>query len=395
MSNLVKAGDGSVVLRRGRRVRRRQSHDHKRQGSILIMALFIIVVCLAAAAFAIDVAYMQLVQTQLRSATDAASRAGAQALAQGMTLDDARKQAKKIASKNTVAGEDFRLYDADVVFGTATANPADRDGRFTFTPGTTAVNAVRVLGRRTADSKAGAVPLFFGSRLFGTGPFEPVKSAVSMISDRDIVVVVDKTTSMRREDSGEMPEALIPIYGGDPTYDDDGDGRLRRGEALKIAANEFRLLLEELVGEEQVALVSYYKYGITEAPLNTDFTEYADKLYNMELQYGTNIGIGIDEGLAVLSDTTRGRRSATPVMIVMTDGQHNRERDPEDAARDAMEAMPRLTIHTITFSDDAEKDRMRRVAKIGKGNHVHADDVSDLVNEFTYLAMTAGVSFIE
>ena len=41
----------------------------------MFLALIMIVVCLAAAAFCIDVAYMQLVQTQLRTATDGLERA--------------------------------------------------------------------------------------------------------------------------------------------------------------------------------------------------------------------------------------------------------------------------------------------------------------------------------
>ncbi len=375
--------------------RRRHTGGRSRRGSILIMALFILVVCLAAAAFAIDVAYMQLVQTQLRSATDAATRAGAQALTQGKSLNEARDAAKSTARRNYVAGDKFILNDKDIVFGIAAENPENPGGRYLFTENPNVVNAVQVRGERTAASESGAVPLFFGSRLFGTGPFEPIKSAVAMIADRDIVVVVDRTTSMRTEDGGRMPSSLQSAYGTDPTYDDDGDGKMRRIEALKVAVNEFRLLVDRLPGAEQLALVSYSKTGETESPLSRDFTEFAQKIYEMPLKYGTNIGAGIDAGMVALQDPSRGRRSATPVMIVMTDGQHNRERDPEDAARDAMAAMPRLTIHTITFSDDAEKKRMQAVAAIGKGRHVHAADVSELVDKFSDLAVSAGVSFIE
>jgi len=378
-------------IRRGRLPRR----GRVRRGSILIMALFMIVICLAAAAFAIDVAYMQLVQTQLRSATDAATRAGAQALADGQPITQARKQAMETAKANIVAGQEFKLNDADIVFGTATTNPADPDGRMLFAPGTTNVNAVQVLGQRTAGSASGPVPLFFGSKLFGSGPFEPTKSAIAMIAERDIVVVVDRSSSMNSEDGGTMPTSLIPIYGGDPTYDEDLDGEMRRIEALKLAVNEFRLVVEGLPTTEQLGLVSYDASSGTECLLHTNYAVFASKIYQMTLGSGTNIGAGIDEGLAMLQDPSITRPSAVPVMIVMTDGHHNGSRHPEIAAQDAMSSLPRLTIHTVTFSAGANIPLMQSVATIGKGLHVHAADVSQLVATFETMARSAGVSFVQ
>jgi hypothetical protein len=82
-------------------------------------------------------------------------------------------------------------------------------------------------------------------------------------------------------------------------------------------------------------------------------------------------------------------------MIVMTDGHHNGSRDPEDAASDAMAALPRLTIHTVTFSNNADERRMQSVAEIGQGIHAHADDVSQLVDEFEQMARSAGAILIE
>jgi len=354
-----------------------------------------IVMCLAAAAFSIDVAYMQLVQTQLRSATDAAARAGAQALSEGKSIAQARKKAKDTAKENYVAGKKFELNDADIVFGTAVQNPADPDGRFLFTAGNTGVNSVQVSGQRTVGSASGPVTLFFGPRLFGTGPFEPVKSAIAMIADRDIVVVVDRSSSMNSEDGGKMSGSLLTTYGGDTTYDHDGDGKMRRIEALKAAVNEFRLVLEDLPGAEQVGLVAYDKTSRTDSVLNKDFTDFGNKIYQMSLGYGTNIGAGIDEAAAMLSNPSYARGGATPVIILMTDGHHNQSRDPEDAARDAMASLPRLTIHTISFSDGADVNRMKAVANIGKGIQVHAKDVSQLVSKFEEMAKSAGVSFAQ
>jgi len=372
-----------------------RSRRRRRRGSILIMALIMIVICLVAAAFSIDVAYMQLVQTQLRSATDAAARAGAQALTDGKSPNEARKQAQETAKENYVAGQAFKLDDADVVFGTATENPADPDGRYVFSPSSTNVNAVQVLGKRTVGSASGPVPLFFGPKLFGTGPFEPAKSAIAMIANRDIVVVVDRSSSMDAEDGGKMPDSLVPIYGGDGTYDHDGNGEMRRIEALKVAVNEFRLVLAGMPTTEQLALVSYDATSRAECELDKVHALFASKIYQMTLGSGTNIGAGIDEAVAMLLGASRTRAAAAPVIIVMTDGQHNGTRDPELAAEDAMLSLPRLTIHALTFSDAADIPRMQSVAQIGKGIHVHAKDVSQLVSKFEEMAAPAGVSFVQ
>ena len=65
----------------------------------ICLPLFII-----AAAFAVDVAYMQLARTELRTATDAAARAGAKTLSMSQNQTTARAAAVAAAAKNKVAG---------------------------------------------------------------------------------------------------------------------------------------------------------------------------------------------------------------------------------------------------------------------------------------------------
>lgn len=366
-----------------------------RRGSIVIVALLLIVVALGAAAMCIDVAYMQLVQTQLRSATDAATRAGAQGLAQGASLAEARQLAKDAALANQVAGSGLILDDSDIEFGIAAPDPSGPTGRFAFTSSTSTVNAIRIRGRRTAGSRSGPVPLFLGRSIFGSGPFEATKSAAAAVADRDIVVVVDRSSSMNGQDSGTLPAPLEAEYGNDPTYDHDGNGRLRRIEALKVSLGEFREVIDALPSSEQLGLVAYDRNSRTDADLSDEYTAFDSQIYSMDLGSGTNIGAGIDEALAMLQDTSLTRPTAVPVMIVLTDGRHNQSRDPEQAATDAMTALPRLTIHTVTFSDAADQARMQSVAAIGQGLHAHADDVSQLVDEFEQMARSAGAVLIE
>lgn len=366
-----------------------------RRGSIVILALLLIVVSLGAAAMCIDIAYMQMVQTQLRSATDAATRAGAQGLAQGASLAEARQMAKDAALANEVAGTSLILSNSDIVFGTAAPNAGDPTGRYIFTPSSSAVNSIRVQGRRTAGSPSGAVTLFLGQSVFGSGPFEASKSATAAVADRDIVVVVDRSGSMNGEDAGTLPPSLVTDYGSDPTYDANRNGRLRRIEALKVAVSEFRKVIDDLPSAEQLGLVSYHSDARTEANLSNNYSLFDSKIYNMDLGSRTNIGDGIDKSLAMLQNTSLTRPGAVPVIIVMTDGHHNGTRDPKTAATDAMAALPRLTIHTVTFSNAADQARMRDVAEIGQGIHAHASDVSQLIEKFEMMARSAGAILIE
>ncbi len=366
-----------------------------RRGSIVILALLLIVVSLGAAAMCIDVSYMQLVQTQLRSATDAATRAGAQGLAQGATVAEAKQMAKDAALANEVAGAGLILGDSDIVFGIAAPNAADPTGRFIFTPSASGVNAIRIQGRRTAGSASGAVPLFLGQSVFGSGPFEASKYATATVADRDIVVVVDRSGSMNGEDAGTLPASLAAEYGSDPTYDDNGNGVLRRIEALKVAVREFRKVIDDLPSAEQLGLVSYHTDARIETNLSHDYATFDSKIYNMDLGSRTNIGDGIDKASAMLQNTSLTRPGAVPVIIVMTDGHHNGSRDPKDAARDAMAVLPRLTIHSVTFSNGADKKRMQAVAEIGQGIHAHAADTSQLVDTFELMARSAGAILIE
>lgn len=369
---------------------RRRNH---RRGTVMFIALIMIVVSLAAAAFCIDVAYMQLVQTQLRTATDAATRAGALGLAQG-SVDDARQRAKDIALLNNVAGAPLVLDDSDIVFGTATQPPGDPAPPYTFTPSSSAINAVQVAGRKTTGSPSGDVTLFLGPKLWGSGPFQPTKGAAASIADRDIVLVLDRSGSMDTEDSGVLPGSLAGLYSGE-VFDHDGDGRLKRIEALKVAVGEFLGVLNELPSAEQVGMVSYATNSTPESDLDTSYSSFESSVHDLEASGWTNIGEGIDDAVEMLQNTSLARPTADPVIIVMTDGIHNQTRDPEDAARDAMAALSGLTIHTVTFSDGAEQWRMQSVANIGNGIHIHAQDVSQLVDTFEEMARTAGVILIQ
>ena len=114
----------------------------------------------------------------------------------------------------------------------------------------------------------------------------------------------------------------------------------------------------------------------------------------MRCDGNTNIADGIKKGTEILFGP--GHRSyATPILIVMTDGNHNQGSTPEAEATTAMNNHPELLIYTITFGTGAVQAPMITVANTGNGRHAHADNVSDLVTVFQDLATNAGVTVIE
>ncbi len=341
------------------------------------------------AAFAVDVAWMQLVRTELRTATDAASRAGAKTLSLQQNVPDARNAAKEAARRNTVAGRPLSLRNNQVEFGIG--RQSSETSRFNFTPGGTLLNAVRVNGNRTASSLDGPVDLFLG-RVLGVSTFEPTQVATATQLDRDICLVVDR--------SGSMMEKITGNGLAGKTCDPPHPTKSRWG-SLNIAVASFLLELEETPQEEQCALVSYSTAGrecnisFTTSDINADlaltYTKIRNemaKLSSKPVKGATSISAGIDNGVRVLTGS-RTRPYALKSMVVMTDGLHNSGREPILSAREA--AARNIVINTVTFSNDADIPRMRAVAAATGGQHFHAPDSAALEAIFREIASTLPV----
>lgn len=357
--------------------------------------LVLIAVCLPLliimAAFAIDVAYMQLVRTELRTSTDAAARAAAKELSLSQNVDTARARAKTTAKRNLVAGDPLLLADSDVVFGNGVQ--ANETSRFKFTPGGKKPNAVQVTGKRTKGSASGPVDLLFAGAL-GVKQFQPAETATSTQLDRDICIVVDRSGSMMWTLTGSaLPKGAPDCGPPDPT-------RSRWG-ALNTAVDGFLTELDKTAQDEHVGLASYsskttecgYKYN--QSDINSDLVSDYSKirkvmtdLSSKPVKGSTCISAGIDEGIKVLTGT-KTRPFAVKTMIVMTDGIHNLGKEPLLSAKDA--AKKDIVIHTITFSDDADIKRMQDVAAATGGRHYHAPTAADLTKIFKEIASTLPV----
>ncbi len=362
-----------------------------RQGAMLVMIALCLPLCLIMAAFAIDVAWMQLVRTELRTSTDAAARAGAKQLSLSQSIASARDTAKVTAAKNLVAGSPLLLADSDITFGNG--YQANEAARFKFTPGSAKPNAVQVVGRRNKGSLTGPVDLFF-SGVIGVRQFQPVETATSTQLDRDICLVVDRSGSMMWTLTGsQLPPGAPDCGPPDPT--------LSRWGALNSALGAFLDELDATPQDEHVALCSYssntkecgFTYHISDvnSDLVSDYSAIRSTMADLSsrpVKGSTSISAGIEAGLTVMTGP-KIRPFAVKTMIVMTDGIHNLGPEPIIPAKKA--AKLGIVIHTITFSSDADIARMEAVAAATGGQHFHAPTFEDLKKIFQQIASTLPV----
>ncbi len=90
---------------------------------LITVMMFVFIVT---AAITVDYAYMQLVRTELRAATDAAAKAGAEALSRTQDTCTAKDEAVRYAACNKVGGRALRLSADDIIVGRVKMNGAGK-----------------------------------------------------------------------------------------------------------------------------------------------------------------------------------------------------------------------------------------------------------------------------
>ena len=171
---------------------------------MLILILIMLVGFMVAVAFSVDIAFMQLTRTELRSATDAASKAAAVELSTTLDRGAAIRRGQEIAAANLVNGAPLLVDASEFTFGRSTELTS---GKFDFISGGSPSNSVQVDGRRVEGSLSGPVPLFFGG-MFGVNVFEPQTTATASYIERDIVLVVDRSGSMEGQKINDLVNAI-------------------------------------------------------------------------------------------------------------------------------------------------------------------------------------------
>ncbi len=315
---------------------------------------------LAAVAFSVDISLMHLTRTELRTATDAASKAAAIELSNSLDRNLAIARGQQIAALNTVHGDPLLLTPEDFRFG---RSDETKSGRFEFNLDSTPTNSVRVNGRRTFASASGPIPLFFGN-IFGVEFFEPVQNATATYIERDIVLVVDRSGSMRGQKFADLVSAI----------------------------DVFIETLDETSVDEHVGLASYSEFASEDVQLTEDLPRITSAMAGLPVGGFTSISRGMEAGKKIMKKS-RGADFVERTMIVMTDGRHNRGPEPRGIAQEL--ASEGVQLHTITFGADADQTRMSEIAQIGGGNHYHALTGAELREIYREIALTLSTIMTE
>jgi Ca-activated chloride channel family protein len=368
----------------------------RRRGAISILVCLLLVVFLASVVLSVDVAYMQLCRTRLRSATDAAARAAGEALSREQDLDASRQAAKDIAAANMVAGTPLLLDDDDIIFG---HSEQQNSGAWDFVAGAEPINAVRVNGRRTRTAPSGSINTLFG-RFFNVFDFQPTQLATVVRLDRDICLVVDRSSSMKLY----LTDTAPTMSTGDSRFCQKPNLALSRWGALAVAVDRFTSALYTTPQSEHLGLVSYgsnytscsytnYAATINQSLSNdySDATAALQSISDSKFNGMTDISAGILKGIEVLT-SAQARPFAAKTMVLMSDGAYTQGVQPSTVAPQA--AAENIVIHTITFGE-ANPAEMQAIADATGGNHYIAPNAAALQDIFEEIALTLPVMFTD
>ena len=140
--------------------RMKKNSQRRHRGVAMIYALVIMTAMCMILSLAVDLGHAQLVKTELRRTADASARAAAAYIY--TDLNQATAAAQDVASRNSADGSPVSLVASqDIQYGYWDVNTKT----FSLTSSSSAINAVRVIARRT-QSRGNAVPMMF-ARVLG------------------------------------------------------------------------------------------------------------------------------------------------------------------------------------------------------------------------------------
>ncbi len=344
-------------------------------------------------AFLLNLSYIELAQTELQIAADAASRAGGRTLANTGDTSLASAKAKELAELNTVAGEPLTLSDSNIEFGRATR--ADEDSRFEFSSSSSQINAMRVNASRDAFSPDGPLTMLLPG-ILSTDSVSTGAISISTQIDLDISIVIDRSGSMAYADNEDSLTFDNPAAAPAGWAFGDSVPVPSRWVDAENALDSFLRILDDSPQREIVSLVTYGDNATLDIPLTDRYSSITDQMRihgDSFQEASTNIGGGIATGNMSLKSDPNRREFATKVILVLTDGIHNLGTNPEDAARQALQ--DDTLVFTITFSSEADRARMKSVAEIANGKHFHADSAAELVTAFEEIGKSLPTLIVE
>lgn len=401
--------------------------DSHRRGTIIVLLALLLTVLFVLAGFSVDLAYMELVKTELRSATDSAALAAASALVQGKTQAQVQNAAIDAAAMNTVAGNTLVLSAGDILLGQSIEQA---DGSYQFKAGVQPYQAVQVNSSLSNQKSSGDALLFFG-QFTGVKSYTPTNSAVAAVSACDVCLALDRSQSMCWDESGlawSYPPPLgidnhglsiaatkIPTGVPSGVFEQYPPIAGSRWVGLQYAVQSFCDVLGAANTKTNVSVVTWASdspahtvtstLGTVTLPasagvavdqgLTNNMSDVAAAVLSRSkglLLGGTDMYSGLEESIAVLLGPG-SRSAASKVIILMTDGDWSSptgNTDPLLAAQDA--AANKITIHCICFTENANQATCKSIASLTGGKFYYASDSASLTEIFAEVAGSMPVS---
>lgn len=371
----------------------------QRRGAMLVLVSALLVILVAMCLFTVDVAYMQLTRSELRAATDAAAKAGAETLRRTKDEGQARSAAKDIAGKNQVGGRPLVLLDSEIEFGTTQLQP---DGSWQFAGGGTPSTAVRISSEVGGSSGNAPIQLFFAD-YFGSGTFEPTRVSTAAHTATEICLCIDRSHSMCFDMTGiswSYPPGT-PMR-PDPVTRPPHPTKSRWG-VLMNAVQDFVNVTKDQNPRPRVALVTWgsditladYEGRLTgrtfpavnfDLPLSTNHGQIISSLNGratIPMLGGTNMAAGLQAGINVLT-AANVDPLASRILVLMSDGQWTVGDDPVNLISTANSQ--NITVHTVSLLSTVNLATMEEIAEGTGGRMYPAANETQLRSAFQEIA---------
>lgn len=333
------------------------------------------------AAFAINIAYIQMVRAKTQIVTDVAARAAGRAYIETSEESAALQAARDLAALNPIQDKIVDISASDLEFGISMRQ--NHNKAYSFVAGPNG-NAVRLTTQSFANGAGDAPRPYFP--VFGANfDIRPRCTATNTQTTLDVALVIDRSGSMmfRADESSAGTPAAMPAgwTAGDPVPPNS------RWLDLAAAVDVFCDELNQTAKEERVALVSYSSDVTREIELTDDYTQITGACTAISNSFyggSTNVGGGIEDGLIAVTHPKYCRPWATNALIVMSDGIHNTGTDPISAAQQAVDED--VPIYTVSFSSEADTAMMQQIADMTGGTHYLATSPQELSDAFRDIA---------
>ena len=322
----------------------------------------IVMVAIAIAAYAINVAHIQYTRAEMQIVTDVSTRAACRALVDTGSQSEAYIAAQRLANANKVAGRTLAIATGDLQFSAATRT--DATDMYAYSAGAQP-NSVRfnnTFFQRSRD----ALPMLMPSFAMATG-FRPIKEATAAQAELDITIVLDCSSSMLAPwDQAVAGEGLLVL----PLPVPPGARWQTARSGIQEVLNSFRTSPPQ----ERVALTTFNNVSLLNLPLGSDYGAVESALAFQGSAYLgglSSLGDGLNSAITMLSSFSTARPLASRVILLVSDGNENFGAGAMNVARRAASAS--IMIYTISIGSDANTRLMSDLASVGHGRHLHAD----------------------